>query len=54
MMERLRRPVPEWCMDFLCNRISGDDGDTVLESRLLTRSMEARARTGKGGNGFLP
>ena len=47
IMELLRRPVPEWCMDFLCNRISGDDGDTVLESRILTRSSVARAKAGK-------
>ncbi len=45
--EILRRPVPEWCMDFLSNKISGCDGDTVLESRLLTRSSVARARAGK-------
>ena len=45
--EILHRPAPEWCMDFLSNRISGCDGDTVLESRLLTRSSVARARAGK-------
>ena len=53
-LELLRRPAPGWCLEFLSNRISGGEGDTVLESRLLTRSMVARARTGKGGNGFLP
>lgn len=46
-MELLRRPVPEWCMDFLCNKISGEEGDTVLESRILTRSSVARARAGR-------
>ncbi len=46
-VELLHRPVPEWCMDFLSNKISGSDGDTVLESRLLTRSSVARARAGK-------
>ena len=45
--EILHRPAPEWCMDFLSNKISGCDGDTVLESRLLTRSSVARARAGK-------
>lgn len=48
-LELLRRPVPNWCMDFLSNRVSGEEGDTVLESRLLTRSRVARAMAGKGG-----
>ena len=43
----LRRPVPDWCMDFLSNKVSGEEGDTVLESRLLTRSSVARARAGR-------
>ena len=46
-LELLQRPVPDWCMEFLTNRISGEEGDSVLESRLLTRSRVARARMGK-------
>ena len=43
----LRRPVPEWCMEFLSNKVSGEVGDTVLESRILTRSSVARAKAGR-------
>lgn len=46
-LELLKRPVPGWCMEFLTNRVSGEEGDTVLESSLLTRSSVARARAGR-------
>jgi len=43
----LRRPVPDWCTALLSNRVSGGVGDTVLESRLLTRAGVAKAKAGK-------